>query len=72
MATKDWKVSKHYARPTVKRAWEEVEQPGDTLAIDYIPSSNMPYKIMLNHNEIDSTGTFARAMKLASNYRRNN
>ena len=46
MALKDWKVSKHHARPTTKIAWESKE--GDSLAIDYEPTYSIPYRLILN------------------------
>ena len=43
---KGWKRSRHHARPTTKMAWESDE--GDVIAIDYVRSSNIPYKIIVN------------------------
>ena len=69
MAMKDWKKSKHHATAQTKVAWDSKD--GETLEIRYIASSNIPYKLILNgYKEIDSTGTFERAMRLASNWRK--
>lgn len=69
MALKDWKKSKHHARPTTKIAWESEE--GDTLAIDYEKSYSIPYRLILNdYKTIDSTNAFIRIKKLAMNYMR--
>lgn len=69
MALKDWKVSKHHARPTTKITWESKE--GDTLAIDYNGSYSIPYRLILNdYDTIDSTNAFVRIKKLAINYMR--
>lgn len=69
MTLKDWKKSKHHARADTKITWESTE--GNSLAIDYVPSSNIPYKIILNDiNQIDSTGSFERAKRIARQYMR--
>ena len=78
MSIKNWKRSKHHARPTTKIAWESIN--GDSIAIDYIRSSNIPYKIILNDMTrtnssgdlvgIDSTGTLAKAKKIVNGYMR--
>ena len=69
-------MSKHHARPSTKMAWESIG--GDVIAIDYVPSSNIPYKIILDNITktnssgdimgIDSTGTLARAKKITHYY----
>jgi hypothetical protein len=69
MALKDWKISKHHARPETKISWESKE--GDTLAIDYNKSYGIPYRLILNDAfTIDSTNAFVRIKKLAVNYMR--
>lgn len=68
MAFKDWKISKRRDRPTTKLEWDSIE--GDILAIDHKPDMSIPYRIILNDREIDSTGTLARAKGIASRYRR--
>jgi hypothetical protein len=69
MALKDWKISKHHARPETKIAWESKDR--DSLTIDYNKSYSIPYRLILNdYDTIDSTNSFARIKKLASNYRR--
>lgn len=75
---KGWKRSKHHARPTTKMAWESIRR--NAIAIDYVPSSNIPYKIVLNDATrtdssgdmvgMDSTGSYVRAKKIASHYMR--
>lgn len=78
MALKDWKKSLHHARPTTKFAWES--KLGNVIAIDYVKSSNIPYKIILNSMVrknysgdlvgMDSTGTLKKAKKIVYNYMR--
>ena len=78
MAIKGWKRSKHHARPTTKMVWESVG--GDSISIDYVRSSNIPYKIILNDRTtqdssgdmkgMDSTGTLVKAKKIAYHYMR--
>ena len=76
MQIKGWKRSRHHARPTTKMAWES--NGGDIIAIDYVRSSNIPYKIILNDrvrtlssgdiSGIDSTGTLAKSKKIVYRY----
>lgn len=75
---KGWRRSKHHARPTTKMAWESIG--GEHIAIDYVPSSSIPYRIIINGiykidsggNMVgyDSTGTLTRAKNIAINYMR--
>jgi len=73
-----WRRSRHYARPTTKMAWESIG--GNVISIDYVSSSNIPYKIILNDITrinssgdlvgMDSRGTFKRAKESAIYYMR--
>ena len=74
---KGWKRSMH-ARPTTKMVWDSIG--GESIAIDYVPSSNIPYKIIVNDVTridssgalvgMDSTGTLERAKRIVSHYMR--
>jgi len=69
MATKDWKKSGVHTHPRTKIAWET--ENSDYLEIRHVPSSNIPYKLIVDgYKEVDSANSFARAMKLATNWRR--
>ena len=69
MKIKGWKKSKHYSNPTTKMVWET--ENGNIIhpyysEIDYNPSYSIPYRIIIDgRKEIDSTGTFANAKKIA-------
>jgi len=66
---KGWRRSKHYAFPKTKAAWISVDK--DTISIVHVPSSNIPYKIMLNSSQIDRKGTLERAKRMAAYLMRN-
>jgi hypothetical protein len=61
---KGWKKSMYHGNPDTKLAWDSVDK--DSIEIRHVPSSNIPYKIVLNDiKEIDSVGTFEKAKKRA-------
>ena len=68
MALQDWKRTQNHPRPTTKIGLDFKDV--DHLYIDYIGDMSIPYRIILNNEEIDSTGTIAKANKIASRYRR--
>ena len=70
MATKDWKKTMVHPMPNIKIGWDSKE--GDHLYIVHKKGMSIPYRIILNNSEIDSTGTIARARKITSHYMRNN
>ena len=65
---KGWKISRVYPFPNIKMAWDGDD--GEHIYIVKNKSSNIPYRILLNNSEIDSTGTFLQAKKIAVNYMR--
>ena len=70
MALKNWRRTKNYPYPNTKEGWDSKD--GDHLYIVKKSTMSIPYRIILNNSEIDSTGTILKARKIAVNYMRNN
>jgi len=68
MALKDWKKTGVYPTPTTIKGWESKD--GNYLYLERKKDMSIPYRVIFNNDEVDSTGTLAKAMKIINSWKR--